>query len=111
MTKFQLPHIKHDKMLYMLLGILMLLGLAPMMQAYAMIAHIAVCIVTAWLSFNCWRTKKMENMWFLVFALIAILFNPFMIIDLGMQMSMVVKLVFAAMFFYLFYTCGRKEAK
>lgn len=111
MTKFQLPSIKYDKMIYMILGIMMLLSLAPMMQAYSMIMNVVVFAMCAWMSFNSWRAHKMDNMWFIVFAIIAVIFNPLMILNLGMQMWMMLKILFTLMFFYMFFNASKKAAK
>lgn len=111
MTKFQLPSIKNDKMMYMVLGIAMLLSLAPMMQAYNMIMYLVVFATCLWLSFSSWRAHKKDNMWFIVFATIAIIFDPFMMLNLGAQMWMMLKILFALMFFYMFFNAGKKAAK
>jgi hypothetical protein len=56
--------------------VLLLVATARLPYGYYTFTRIAVCAVAAWLAIVEWNTSRSIRIWLVVFALIAILFNP-----------------------------------
>lgn len=92
----------------LIIGVLLLLAVFPMSTAFYLFVNIAVFIAALVVAYEAYKLNK--NGWVIIFALIAVAFNP--IIDIGWSNPTWIIIDFVSAF--LFLTAGffiKKESK
>jgi len=95
----KLENVKSAIMIYSILAVVLFIAVLPMPYGYYTFIRIAVFALTAWLSYKHWGTlHHMNNIWFWIFGAIAILFNPFVKVQLEREIWMLLDATFGILF-------------
>lgn len=96
--------VKSDYIIYPVLAIILLVALLPMPYGYYTFTRVAVCLLTAYLSYKNWGTvHHMNNVFFWVFGATAVLFNPIVKIQLQREVWMIIDVALVGLFSWLSY--------
>ena len=87
------------KVIYPAIAVILLLAMLKMPYGYYTFARIAVCGLSGWLCYKNWGTvRNMNNIWFWIFGIVAILFNPIIPVHLDREIWIWIDLLCVCIF-------------
>ncbi len=110
MGYFQLPKFNLSGKIYVGIGILLLIGAAPMPYGYYTFLRIVVCGFSAITSYNNFNLEDGDkSFWSWLYLFIAIIFNPFAVIHMSKDVWMFIDISLGILFFLTAHKVGVLE--
>ena len=81
----RLVSLRHHKSLWLVPVVLLTVALLPLPYGYYQLLRLAICAVSGWIAYEQWRHDDAFSGWVVVFAGVALLYNPIFPVHLSRE--------------------------